>query len=76
MRELDELLGLSSDVIDRITDATDGTDKEVYLNLIEVIKEASASNLSQVELRNKIEEMGDVAVKLAKRVTSLAALLR
>lgn len=70
--EINGLLGLSKAEIDIIT--PDTTDLEVYDQLITVVKEASASNISQSELKNRIMELGDVAVSISKRVTKLASL--
>ena len=70
--EIKELLGLSREELDQIT--PDTTDIETYDQLITVVKEASAANLAQAELKNHILELGEVAVSIAKRVPSLAAL--
>lgn len=71
--ELAGLSGLSREAIDLIT-PDDTTDLETYNQLIEVVKEASASNISQRQLTAQINELGEVAVKIAKRVPSLALL--
>ncbi|MEO2072995.1 MULTISPECIES: hypothetical protein [Zunongwangia] len=71
--ELNQLMGLSKDQIDRII--PDTTDLRVYSVLIDVVKEASEKNLSQAELLGNIRELGDVAVTLAKKVPKFAALL-
>ena len=70
--EIKGLLGLSKDEINRIT--PDTTDREIYDQLITVVKEASAANISQAELKSRIVELGDIAVKIAKRVPSLMKL--
>jgi hypothetical protein len=70
--EINGLLGLSKEEIDRIT--PDTTDLEVYDQLITVVKEASAANISQAELKTRITELGEVAVSISKRVTKLAGL--
>jgi hypothetical protein len=70
--EINGLLGLSKEEIDRIT--PDTTDLEIYDQLITVVKEASAANISQAELKNRITELGEVAVSISKRVTKLAGL--
>ena len=70
--EINGLLGLSKKEIDSIT--PDTTDLEVYDQLITVVKEASAANISQAELKNRIMELGEVAVSISKRVTKLAGL--
>jgi hypothetical protein len=70
--ELNELAGLSRAEIDQIT--PDLTDLQKYDELITVVKEASRVNLAQAELKNNIEKLGDVAVKVAKLVPSLAGM--
>lgn len=71
-QELDELAGLSRQEIDLITPGI--TDLETYDQLITVVKEASRTNLAQAQLKQQIEKLGKVAVKIAKRVPSLATL--
>lgn len=71
--ELNDLLGLSRDEIDEIT--PDLTDLEVYDKLISVVKEASRTNIKQAHLKAQIEELGNIAIEVAKKVPSLAALL-
>ncbi len=71
--EINGLLGLSRDEIDAIT--PDSTDLQTYDQLTEVVKEASRVNIEQADLVNRIEAMGEVAVSIAKKVPSLAALL-
>ncbi|MGD8371510.1 MAG: hypothetical protein PVF76_05205 [Syntrophobacterales bacterium] len=73
-KELDELLGLSREQINTIT-PHDLTDLEVYDKLISVVKEASRKNIRQAQLKAQIEELGNIAIEIAKRVPSLAALL-
>jgi len=68
--EINGLLGLSKEEIDSITPGT--TDLEVYDQLITVVKEASAANIAQAELKSRIMELGDVAVKIAKKSAKLA----
>ncbi len=70
--ELNVLSGLSRDEIDQIT--PDLTDLQKYDELITVVKEASRVNLSQAELKKQIEDLGEVAVEIAKKVPTLAAL--
>lgn len=71
--EVKGLLGLSREEIDSIT--PDTTDLEVYDQLITVVKEASAANIAQAELKDRIMELGDVAVKIAKKSAKLAKYL-
>ena len=70
--EIEGLLGLSKEEIDKIT--PDTTDLETYDKLIAVVRRASAANISQAELKNRIMELGEVAVSISKRVTKLAGL--
>jgi hypothetical protein len=70
--EIEGLLGLSKEEIDKIT--PDTTDLETYDKLIAVVRRASANNISQAELKNRIIELGEVAVSISKRVTKLAGL--
>lgn len=71
--QLDGLLGLSRDEIDKIT--PDTTDLEAYAQLLSVVKEASAANIEQAELAGHIRALGSVAVKIAEHVPKLATLL-
>ncbi len=68
--EINGLLGLSRTELDQLT--PDATDLETYDRLIEVVKEASRVNVEQAELVNRIETLGDLAVRIAKKVPSLA----
>ena len=56
-------MGLSKAEIDAIT--LDMTDLEAYDQLITVVKAASSANLSQAELKSRIEELGEIAKKIA-----------
>ena len=69
---LDELTGLSRDEVNAIT--PDITDLQKYDELITVVKKASAVNLQQADLKAQIVKLGGVAVEIAKKVPSLAAL--
>jgi len=71
--QINDLMGLSKVEVDSIT--PDNTDMEIYDQLITVVKEASRVNLSQAQLKQRIEELGEVALKIAKKVPSLAALV-
>ena len=71
--QLNELAGLSRSEIDAIT--PDTTDLEKYDELITVVKEASRVNLSQAQLKQQIVKLGGIAIKIAERVPSLAAML-
>tara|TARA_R110002074_G_C12435995_1_gene657259 strand:- start:68 stop:358 length:291 start_codon:yes stop_codon:yes gene_type:complete len=68
--ELAALMGLSKSEIDAITPGT--TDMETYDKLITIVKEASRVNLSQAQLKQRIEELGEVAIRIAAKVSSLA----
>lgn len=71
--QLKELSGLSKDEIDAIIPGE--LDLQKYDALITVVKEASRVNLEQAQLQARIEALGKVAVSIAKRVPSLAAIL-
>jgi hypothetical protein len=71
--ELNALIGLSKEDIDKVTPGT--TDLEIYAQLISVVTEASADNIGQAELKNRIMALGEVAVEIAKRVPALIDLL-
>jgi len=70
--ELKQLLSLSKEEIDKIT--PDATDLETYENLITVVKEASRVNLSQAELKKRIQDLGDVAIEISKLIAPLSKL--
>ena len=70
--QLNELLGLSAEEIDKIT--PDATDREAYDQLVTLVKEASRANLTQAQLKTQIVALGDTAVAIAKKVGSLAKL--
>ena len=72
--ELNSLMGLSKTEIDAIT--PDTTDMEIYDQLITVVKEASRVNLAQAEFKARIEELGEVAVKIATKIPKLADLFK
>lgn len=70
---LAQLLALSPAEIDEIT--PDSTDTETYAQLIAIVETASRKNVSQAMLKRRIKDMGEVALKIAKKVPKLAALL-
>ena len=70
--EIEGLLGLSREELDKTIPHT--TALEIYDQLITVVEEASAANLKQADLKKRIMELGEVAVSIAKRVPTLAAL--
>ena len=71
--ELDKLTGLSTDEIDSITPDTE--DLRVYSVLVKVVENASKENLSQAELIENIKELGDIAIKIAKKIPQFATFL-
>ncbi len=71
--ELNELAGLSKEEIDAIAPGT--ADLKVYLILTQVVEQASKNNVSQAQLVADIKELGDLAVKIARKVPRLGALL-
>tara|TARA_R110002073_G_scaffold108336_9_gene243691 strand:+ start:121147 stop:121428 length:282 start_codon:yes stop_codon:yes gene_type:complete len=71
--QLNELLGLSKSELDSLTPDTKGM--SVYSKLIKVVEQASKDNLAQADLINNIKSLGDLAVKIAKKVPALAAIL-
>ena len=71
-KEIDELLGLSRAEIDAMIPGT--TDLEVYDQLVTVVKEASRRNLSQAELKARIEDLGGIAIAIAKKTAKLTSL--
>lgn len=70
--EIEKLHGLSKKEIGLIT--PDNTDMEIYAQLIAVVEEASATNESQAKLKEEILELGEIAVKIAKKIPSLSSL--
>jgi hypothetical protein len=71
--QLDKLHGMSKDEINSIIPGTTGL--QAYEALIKVVEEASKKNLTQAQLIKNIKELGDLAVKLAKKIPEFAALL-
>ena len=71
--ELDQLMGLSHAEIDAITPGA--ADLQAYAQLIAVVKQASRHNLEQQALASRVRALGDVAVTIAKKSASLAAIL-
>ena len=71
--ELNELTGLSKKEIDAVTPGN--TDLQMYSVLTKVVEQASKDNLSQAQLIENINELGDLAVKIAKKVPKFADLL-
>jgi hypothetical protein len=67
------LKGLSKEAINAIIPGTDGL--QVYQSLIGAVEKASGENLSQAQLISNIKELGDKAIKIAKKIPYFAALL-
>ena len=70
--ELERLKGLSPEDLRAITPEATGEDVE---RLIETVQAAMARNESNAVLADRIRGLGDVAVSLAKRTSSLATIL-
>jgi hypothetical protein len=71
--EIDKLHELSKEEIDLIT--PDTTDLEIYAQLIDIVKEASATNESQAALKEQIVELGEIGIEIAKKIPSLASII-
>ncbi len=71
--ELDSLTGLSKEDIDSIIPGTE--DLRVYSVLIKVVEKASKENTSKAQLIGDIKELGDIAVKIAKKIPQFSSLL-
>lgn len=69
---LKALHGLSAEEISSVTPGT--TDMRTYTVLMKVVQDASAKNLAQAQLVSNIKSLGDVAVKIAKKIPQLATL--
>ena len=67
--QLNKLAALSKDEIDAITPGED--DLKMYVTLMKVVEQASADTLKQAELVDHIKSLGDIAVKIAKKVPGL-----
>lgn len=70
--ELATLKGLTKEELMRISPAV--SDSKVYESLISVIQDAIVKNSSQAELKQKIVELGDIAVSIVKKIPQLAKL--
>ena len=70
---LNALMGLSKEEIDRIT--PDSNDLQTYAQLISVVKEASADNISQAELAKNIKALGKIGIDIAKKIPDLVDLV-
>ncbi len=72
-KELNQLIGLSKEDIKTIT--PDTKDLQKYDELIILVKEASKVNLDQALLKEQILKLGSIAIQIAQKVPSLAAIL-
>ena len=70
---LKELTGLSREEVDAVTPGT--ADLRTYNVLMKVVEEASRDHLSQAQLVSNIRELGEVGVRIARKVPALAALI-
>ena len=71
--QLTVLMGLSKEEVDKIIPGT--TDLETYAQLISIVKEASADNIDQAELKNRIMALGEVGQEIIKRIPALIDLI-
>ena len=71
--QIKQLGTLSPAEIDSIT--PDHRDVEEYHKLMAVVKAASANNVKNALLADQIRQLGTVAVSIAQKVPSLAAIL-
>jgi hypothetical protein len=71
--QLNQLMGLSKEEIDAVAPGIE--DLKAYHLLIRTVENASRSNLSQAQLAEDIKSLGGVAVKIARKITSLGSLL-
>jgi len=70
--EIEDLLHLSGQA--EISGTIAVTPTKTYAQLIALVQRASAVNLSQAELKERIIDLGDTAVKIAHKVGGLAKL--
>ncbi len=68
----EELDILSGTTVDWDTLKPSGTDDETYNKLMAAVKEAQIRNEDIAQLQSRITSLGGEAVKLAKKLTSLA----
>lgn len=71
-KAIERLRDLTDEEIEAIT--PDVTSKEIYEELISLVEEASKQNLSQAALKERINKLGDTAVRIAKKVPELVKL--
>jgi len=68
-----ELRNLSPEEIDSIT--PDITDQKEYERMIALVQEATERNLNQAQLIERIKNLGDIAISIARKVPSLSNLV-
>lgn len=66
---IEDLKGLSEEEIKSVTPNVSDYDK-----LLKAVKEASDKNLSQARLVKNIKDLGEVAIKLSKKIPTLKKL--
>ncbi len=71
--EYKDIRSLDPDTIKDIT--PDTTDEAMYEQLMAAVQEASARNESQAQLATRISQLGGLAIEIAKKAPSLAAIL-
>ena len=71
--ELNDLVGLSKEELESVI--PDTQNKNTYIALIKIVKQASKENTKQADLINNIKELGEVAVNIAKKVPGLKNLI-
>lgn len=70
---LDKLKGFSEAEFNSVTPVT--SDIQTYKKLIDLVDKAAADNISQADLIDKIRSLGDLAIKIAKKIPDFAKLL-
>lgn len=68
-----QLRNLSPEDINSIT--PDTTDQKEYERLITLVQVATERNLNQAQLIERIHDMGDVAISIARKVPGLSTLV-
>lgn len=71
--ELKQLKGLSTEEINAILPDTNSA--QVYQELISLVEKASKENMAQAQLISNIKKLGDVAIKIAKKIPGFDKLL-
>ncbi|WP_321470982.1 hypothetical protein [Halarcobacter sp.] len=72
-KQLNDLSALAKIEFDSIAPNVDNLEK--YNQLIKVVKKASEKNLNQAQLKEQILKLGDIAIKIAEKIPSLAAII-